>query len=240
MRVNRWLMPAILVLALLGTALVAQAAGLWSTSGRDAVDVTHMTAADIKGWMTVQQVMDGVGISQAELYPLMGIPADVPPITALKDLEPLVPDFSVTTLRDKLTAWASGGSAPAGATAPTPASTPAVVATPAPVATPAEAATVVAPTAAPTHVPGSGTGDGTGTGPTPLPAGQILPANQIKGKLTLRQVSEQCAVPLEALLAELGLPATTNPDTALKDLVAQGTLTEVTQVQTAVAKLQRK
>ena len=39
---------------------------------------------------------------------------------------------------------------------------------------------------------------------------------------------------------ELGLPAATNPNTALKDLVSQGALTEVTQVQTAVAKLQGK
>ncbi len=234
MRVNRFLMPGLLVAALLGTSLVAQAAGLWSTSGRDAVDVTHMTPADIKGWMTLQQVIDGVGVSQAELYALGGIPADVPASTALKDMEALVPDFSVETLREKLTAWAAGPAEAGGATAPV-----GTLATPTTAPTPAPAATALAePTATPTHVAGSG--DGTGTGPTPLPPGQILPADQIKGKMTLQQVSEQCAVPLEALLKELGLPAATNADTAIKDLVSQGALSEVIQVQTTVAKLQAK
>ena len=238
MRVNRFLMPGLLLAALLGTALVAQAAGLWSTSGRDTVDVTHMTPADIKGWMTLQQVIDGVGISQTDLYTLAGIPADVPTSIALKDMESLVPDFSVTTLRDQLTAWAAGSTGAGAEPAPvdslaTPVAAPTSAATPPPAAT-----TLAEPTVTLTHVLGSG--DGTRTGPTPLPAGQILPAAQIKGKLTLQQVSDQCAVPLVALLEELGLPMTTNADTALKDLISQGALTDVTQVQTAVAELQAK
>ncbi len=234
MRVNRFLVPGLLVAALLGTALVAQAAGLWSTSGRDAVDVTHMTPADIKGWMTLQQVIDGEGVSQAELYALAGVPADVSTSTALKDMEALVPDFSVETLRENLTAWAAGPAEAGGEPAPVGTI---VTSTAAPTPTP-DAAALAEPTATPTHVPGSSAG--TGTEPTPLPAGQILPANQIKGKMTLEQVSQQCAVPLEALLKELGLPAATNPDTAIKDLVSQEILSEVTQVQTAVAKLQAK
>ncbi len=94
--------------------------------------------------------------------------------------------------------------------------------------------------ATPTHVPGSGSGASSSLSPTPLPAGQILPADQIKGKLTLRQVSEQCMVSLDALLTELELPTATDSDTAIKDLVAQGALTGVAQVQSAVAKLQGK
>ena len=54
---------------------------------------------------------------------------------------------------------------------------------------------------------------GDGTGPTPLPEGQILPADQIKGRMTLREVSDQCAVDLDALLAALNLPQDTDPDT---------------------------
>ena len=34
MRVNRFLMPIIVIVALLGTTLIAQAAGFWSTSGQ--------------------------------------------------------------------------------------------------------------------------------------------------------------------------------------------------------------
>ena len=104
MRVNPFFMPVIVIVVLLGTVFVAQAAGIWSTSGRDTVDLGQMTPADIKGWMTLQQVMDGVGISQSDLYALAGIPANLPPTTVLKDLEPLIPGFEISTLRDALTA----------------------------------------------------------------------------------------------------------------------------------------
>ncbi len=102
MRVNRFVMPIIVIVALLSTMLMAQAAGSWSTSGKDSVDLETLTSADIKGWMTLQQVIDGMKISKEELYAAGNIPLDVPASTALKDLEPLVPDFSVTTLRDAL------------------------------------------------------------------------------------------------------------------------------------------
>jgi hypothetical protein len=62
MRVNRFLMPIIVIVALLGTTFIAQAAGFWSTSGRDAIDMESMTAADIKGWMTCSR--DGLKISK--------------------------------------------------------------------------------------------------------------------------------------------------------------------------------
>ncbi len=94
MRVNPFFMPVIVIVVLLGTVFVAQAAGIWSTSGRDTVDLGQMTPADIKGWMTLQQVMDGVGISQSDLYALAGIPANIPPTTVLKDLEPVLPKNS--------------------------------------------------------------------------------------------------------------------------------------------------
>ncbi len=103
MRVNRFLMPIIVIVALLGTTLIAQATGFWSTSGRDSTNLQNMTAADIKGWMTLQQVIDGLQVSKEELYATANIPLDVPTSTALKDLEPLVPDFSVTALREAVT-----------------------------------------------------------------------------------------------------------------------------------------
>jgi len=107
MRVNRFLMPIIVIVALLGTTLIAQAAGFWSTSGKDSTDLENMSAADIKGWMTLQQVMDGLKISKEELYSVGGIPLDIPAEKALKDLEGVVPDFEISTLRDKLAAPAN-------------------------------------------------------------------------------------------------------------------------------------
>ena len=221
MRVNRFFMPIIVIVALLGTTFVAQAAGFWSTSGKDSIDLENMTSADIKGWMTLQQVMDGLKISKEELYSVGGIPLDIPAEQALKDLEGVVPNFEISTLRDKL-------AAPANPIEPL---------------APIEPPPVPTPTATPVHTqPITGTqhtGDGTGLGPTPLPPGQVLPADQIKGRMTLREVSEQCVVPLDQLLAALNLPPDTNPNVALKDLINAGTLTEVTAVKDAVVKLQQ-
>lgn len=220
MRVNRFLMPIVVIVALLGTTLIAQAAGFWSTSGKDSIDLANMSAADIKGWMTLQQVMDGLKISKEELYAVGGLPLDVSADTALKDLEGVVPDFEISLLREKLAAPAS----PIEAT-PLPQPT----ATPQPASTPVD----TQPITGTQH-----SGDGTGLGPTPLPPGQVLPAGQIKGRMTLRDVSEQCAISLDQLLAALSLPPDTDPSAAIKDLISQGKLADVTAVKDAAAKLQ--
>jgi hypothetical protein len=224
MRVNRFLMPLIVIVALLGTTFIAQAAGFWSTSGKDSIDLENMTSADIKGWMTLQQVMDGLQISKEELYAAGGIPLDVPTETALKELEGLVPGFEISVLRDKF-AVPVNPIEPLAPIAPTP--------LPQPTATPIATVTHTQSITGTQH-----TGDGAGLGPTPLPPGQVLPADQIKGRMTLREVADQCAVPLDQLLSALNLPPDTNPNVALKDLINAGTLAEVTAVKDAVAKLQ--
>ncbi len=219
MRVNRYLMPLIVLVGLLGTVIVAQALGLWATSGRASVNLDSLTPADIKGWMTLQQVADGLGVPLAEVYAAGGVPADIPPTTALKDLEALVEGFETSAVRDAFTGPAEA--APSTESfAPTPTLTP-------------------TPLAATEHQPNPGSGAGDGAGPTPLPPGQILPASQIKGRMTLQQVSDQCGVELAALLVALNLPTDVNPNTPLKDMVSQGVLDEVSAVQTAVAALQR-
>ncbi len=151
MRVNRFLIPIIVIVALLGTTLMAQAAGFWSTSGKDSIDLENMSAADIKGWMTLQQVMDGLKISKEELYAVGGIPLDVPTETALKDLEGIVPDFEISTLRDKLAA-PTNPIEPAARIEPTP--------VPTPIATPIATVTRTQP------ITGTHSGDGTGIGST--------------------------------------------------------------------------
>ena len=81
--------------------------------------------------------------------------------------------------------------------------------------------------------------------PAPLLPGEgsqsgVLPADQIKGKMSLKDVSQQCAVPLDKLLAGMKMPGDTNPDTLIKDLITQGKITEVTDVEKVVAELQAK
>jgi hypothetical protein len=195
--------------------------------------------------MTLTDVMTGIKISKPELYDLMKIPADVPETAALKDLEKIVPGFETSTLRDALTARGAVAPAPVQAAptavAPTPVA-PAPVA-PAPVA-PAPVAPAIQPTV---RITGTGalsathaSDDGLRPTPTALPPGVTLTVDQIKGSMTLRQVSEQTGVPLGAILEALGLPADVGVDTALKDLISAGKLTEVTQVRDAVTRLQGK
>jgi hypothetical protein len=143
----------------------------------------------------------------------------------LKDLEGIVPDFEISALRERLAAPANP-TEPLASIEPTPLPQPA--AAPQAVSTPEHTQPIT----------GTHSGDGTGVGPTLLPPGQVLPADQIKGRLTLREVSEQCGVPLDQLLAALNLPPDTDPNVAIKDLIVQGALSEVTVVKDAVAKLQ--
>ncbi|HRA52915.1 MAG TPA: hypothetical protein PLQ83_04615 [Thermoflexales bacterium] len=245
MRVNPVFVPLLFVFVLLGTVFGSQLLGLWSVTGRSAVNTANMTAADLKGWMTLTDVMTGIKISKPELYDLMKIPADVPETAALKDLEKIVPGFETSTLRDALTARGAVAPAPVQAAptavAPTPVA-PAPVA-PAPVA-PAPVAPAIQPTV---RITGTGalsathaSDDGLRPTPTALPPGVTLTVDQIKGSMTLRQVSEQTGVPLGAILEALGLPADVGVDTVLKDLISAGKLTEVTQVRDAVTRLQGK
>ncbi len=228
MRINPFVMPVLVLAALFGTVWTAQAMGRWTTSGRVAIDPSTMTPADLKGWMTLQEVMNGLDLSQADLYAAAKLPADIPPSTALNKLEGIVPGFSVTALRDILTAKLAGSTGPA-TKEPVERDTAAGTATPAP-----------APVSTPAATLAKASSENAGTGPTPSPPGQILPASQIKGSMTLKSVSEQCGVPLAQVLAGLGLPAETNPDALLKDLVAQGKIGEVTNVQEVVAGLQNQ
>ncbi len=103
MKLSAYLLPALVIAALLGTVLVSQLTGNWSTTGRNTVIPTteagNLSSSGIKGWMTLAQVSETYNIPLEELYTRLHIPADIPAETALKELEPLVPDFEVSTVR---------------------------------------------------------------------------------------------------------------------------------------------
>jgi hypothetical protein len=96
MRLNKFVMPVVVIVTLLGSVAVAQLLGWWLPS----VDVNAMNTPDqIRGWMTLQQVSDQFKIPQEILYEKLAIPADVPPTTPLRDLEGQVTAFEVDTVR---------------------------------------------------------------------------------------------------------------------------------------------
>ena len=127
---------------------------------------------------------------------------------------------------------AAGEVAPTASAEETPtqaAATPAPAAGPTPTTLPAPAATVA-------HTPaGDGAGTGAAEGETP-PA--VTSALDIKGRHTLQEIVEATGVDLAELLAALKLPPDTDPQTAVRDLVEAGLVTEVDQVRAAVAALQ--
>lgn len=251
MRVNKWLLPILALVLLLGTVGIAQAAGWWVVSGREMVDLTQLTSGDeVKGWMTLQQVADGTGIETEALVAKLGLPADLPPATVLKDIEGIVEGFEITAVRTVvdealgLAPAVEGGTTADGAkeaTAPAVIEAEAAVeaaASPVPTATAEPAAEPTPEPAAPAAVPeptGTGTGTGTGDGED-QPA--VTSAASIKGSHTLQQIVDGTGVDLPVLLTALRLPADTDPQTTVRELVQGGQLTEVDQIRTAVATLQ--
>ena len=236
MRVNKWLVPTLALILMLGTVGLAQANGWWIVSGKEMVNVEQLTGGiDVKGWMTLQQVADGVDMDTATLYAQLGLAADIPSETALKDLEKIVEGFEVSVVRDVVDVVL--GNAPAADAGPAPAE-----ATLVPTVVPATAAPT--PTAQPTSTPavehtplGEGAGAGTGAGEEGVPPA-VTGALDIKGRHTLREIADATGIDLAELLAALELPADTDPGTAVRDLVEAGLVSEVEQIRTVVAELQ--
>lgn len=223
MRINKYLLPVFVIVALLGSVLVAKATGQWFVSGKQMVDVENLQSGDdIRGWMTLRQVAEGLGIPQADLYKLLSLPEDIPSETALKDLEGIVEGFEVSLVREVVDAHLAGQAA-AQPASPMPTET----------STPAAAGSE----ATSDH---TAKGEGAGTGPTPLPSGVLLTGADIKGRHTLREIADQAQVPLADLLAALKLPPDTDPSLSVKSLVDGGKVPETQDVRDAVTALQAR
>lgn len=226
-KTSRWLMPILSLALLFGAIGVAQAAGWWVTSGRVTVAAGEMTVDDLKGWMTLQEAADGLGVPVDDLAGLVGAAegSGVGPDTAFKDIEGLVPGFDLTAYRGTVQAYLDerAGEAPAPATAP---ATPTVLPT-MPVAG-ATATTPVPATPVPTtHVP------------TPTPSGTPTgtPEGGVRGSMTVREVAQANGVAIDRLLVEAGLPADLDPDTVLREIQDRVPGFEIQTLRDAVAAL---
>lgn len=233
LRVNRYLVPIVAVLTLLGSVWVAKAAGVWQTSGRGQILLDESGQPDplgIKGWMTLDDISSTYGIPLADLYILIGAEDTVAPETALKDLEKVVPGMEVSAVRGGVAAYLAGLWVPADgrygdevAPEEPPPPTPTAMPTPEPAEAPAAQGTVV------DHVPqGQGQGDGSGEGFDLPQDGSRLPGAEIKGRMTLQEVVDYCQVPLDHLIAELGLPDEVDTALRMRDLANQMRIEVVT------------
>jgi hypothetical protein len=66
----------------------------------------------------------------------------------------------------------------------------------------------------------------------------VTSAVDIKGRHTLQEIVDATGIELAALLAALNLPEDTDPQTAVRELVDAGLVSEVDDIRTAVAALQ--
>jgi hypothetical protein len=242
-KVNRYLMPFLVLVTLLGSVWVAKAAGLWQTSGRGQILLDESGQADpqgIKGWMTLGEIADTYGLPLEALYVMIGAGADLPPDTALKDLEKLVPGMEVSAVRAVVAAYRAGtwqpedgryGGGDVVEDIPQPAPEPTVSPEPEAIAPEGEAHSPQGPG------PGGGSGEGVGPGYALPQDGGPLPGAQIKGRMTVQEVVDLCQVPLEVLIEELGLPEDLDTQLRMRDLANQLGI-EVTTVREVVDRYQ--
>jgi hypothetical protein len=224
LRVNRYLVPVLAVLALLGSVWVAKAAGAWQTSGRGEILLDESGQPDpsgIKGWMTLDDISGTYGIPMVDLYILIGAAEDAPSETALKDLEKVLPGMEVSAVRTGVAAYLAGlwepgdgrygeGEVPQVPALPTETPTPSLE----PTRAPAVQGTAV------DHIP-QGQGAGSAEGFVLPQDCSRLPGSEIKGRMTLQEVVDYCQVPLEYLVAELGLPGEVDTAVRMRDLANQ-------------------
>jgi hypothetical protein len=102
MRINPFVYGLLVLVVFLGIILGFQAAGIWSVSGKvtasgEKVEPSAGDVNTIKGWMTLEQISSVYQVPLAEIINQFGLPADISPTTAIKDLENDL--FSVTNLR---------------------------------------------------------------------------------------------------------------------------------------------
>ncbi len=103
MKVNKYVMPVTLIAVIFAGVFIAQAAGWWQVTGMPTVINVDSTGRgnpdDIKGKITLDEIVRGYGIPQADLYAALNIPAETPASTKVKDLESMIPDFEVDLVR---------------------------------------------------------------------------------------------------------------------------------------------
>ncbi len=112
MKVSLWVGPIVSAVVLFGSVGVATLTGAWVTGGREQVSQsTRLGVDDLKGWMTLQQAADGLGIPVATVIELVDAPdgASLAPSTPFKEVEDQVPGFELSTFRDRLRAHLAGG-----------------------------------------------------------------------------------------------------------------------------------
>ena len=92
MRLNPVIYGIIVVGLFLGTIYTAQAVGFWSVSGKvnaegEKVQATGTNVAEIKGWMTLDEIATAYKVPVEDILAAFNLPGDTPPTKQIKELE---------------------------------------------------------------------------------------------------------------------------------------------------------
>lgn len=219
MRINRYFMPVTVISTLVLSVAIASVAGLWKTAAREdimeKIERGMAKAEDIKGWMTLEEVSKWFDVPLAELYAGLNLDKKFKPSTEVKELEKEIPDFETDVVREFVEKYHAGGKAPV-IKAPVPQPTKDSIApiqktddikeetpskpSPSPVSTPAPAAA--------NEEKSSGSGYELTAQSTP---------DDIKGRMTLKEIGENFRISLPELISRLGLPAGVDIRAPLRD-----------------------
>lgn len=103
MRINKYFMPGISLVALLATVAAAQLAGVWQVTGSTTVIPVDASGRPdplaIKGKMTLEDIIVQYQVPAEYLYAALELPADLPVSTQLKELESVIPNFEIDRVR---------------------------------------------------------------------------------------------------------------------------------------------
>lgn len=232
MRLARPWVPVLGVGVIVLSVAVAMAAGAWVSTGRE--EIARKTVAktlaveDIKGWMTIREVAELYRVDEGELRRAVGIPVSVPASTPLRELEQTVEGFEVDEVRTAVSGLQSGQPViPAPTQAPAATGVSSKVPPPSTAGRPVQAKGRPAPTPAATTAPGAAS------------AGEHAPAfvtspEEIRGTMTLNEVSSAFNFPVDQLRDKLGFPAEADPNRPLREFKSEVPGFEVELVREAV------
>jgi polyferredoxin len=103
---NKSIKPAfvalIVFLIFFGGIGIANLMGIYEIIPPPITSETKMTAEEIKGYMTIEEVSVGLKIDLNEVYKKLEIPTSIPKDTKLKEISNTIPDFDVEAAREKL------------------------------------------------------------------------------------------------------------------------------------------
>ncbi|MCR4426712.1 MAG: hypothetical protein NUW23_11110 [Firmicutes bacterium] len=211
MRLHHLAVPLIAVIAFFGVVGMGVVTGTWSTTGRAPVlasDSQALGPDDLKGWMSLTEVAGWTRLPLEALIRELGLPEAVDTAVRMSNLEKDVPGFEVSDVREAVGRLQAQG-VREGSTAGT--------------AAPSGADSVGSTTGGQGSGAGPGAesaGQGTARGAQGTGAGPESAASpsDIKGRMTLHELSRTFGIPLELLISEAGLPADVNPSLSLRQI----------------------